>query len=60
METRGILSFIQSTDIIDSSLKLLLVMTYVCGRKKYAAGHMDQPLTKAAGPQQKMSVDTLE
>ena len=34
-------------------------MTSVHGKKKYAAGHMDQLLTRAGGPHQKLPVRTL-
>ena len=35
-------------------------MNSVHGKKKYAAGHMDQLLRKAAGPQQKLPVHNLD
>ena len=34
--------------------------TSVHGKKKYAVGHMDQLLRKAAGPQQKLPIHALD
>ena len=36
------------------------VVISVHGKKKYAAGHMDRLLRKAAGPQQRLPVHTLD
>ena len=36
-----------------------MVVSSVHGKKKYATGHMDQLLRKAAGPKQVLPVQTL-
>ena len=41
-------------------MKANAVPRSVHGKKKYAAGHMDQQLRKAAGPQQKLPVHTQD
>ena len=40
--------------------KILVLPPSVHGKKKFAAGHMDRLLRKAAGPQQKLPVHTQD